>query len=107
MKNLGQMMRQAQEMQAKMNELQERLASAEVEGASGGGLVRASLNGKGELKGLKIDPALVDPQEVEVLEDLVVAAVNDAKSKVEAKVAEEMRKLTGGLELPPGFKLPF
>lgn len=107
MKNLGQMMRQAQEMQAKMNELQERLAAAEVEGASGGGLVRALLNGKGELRALKIDPALVDPQEVEVLEDLVVAAVNDAKSKVEAKVAEEMRKLTGGLDLPPGFKLPF
>ncbi|MGH6946535.1 MAG: YbaB/EbfC family nucleoid-associated protein [Kiloniellales bacterium] len=107
MKNLGQMMRQAQEMQAKMNELQERLAAAEVEGASGGGLVCAVLNGRGELKSLKIDPALVDPQEIEVLEDLVVAAVNDAKSKVEAKMAEEMRKLTGGLELPPGFKLPF
>lgn len=107
MKNLGQMMKQAQAMQAKMAEMQEKLGQLEVTGQSGGGLVKATLNGKAELRRLKIDPSLVDPKEVEVLEDLVVAAVNDAKAKVEAAVAEEMRKVTGGLDLPPGLKLPF
>ena len=107
MKNLGQMMRQAQEMQAKMAELQNELAATEVTGMSGGGMVRVVANGKGEVRAVKIDPALVDPNEVEVLEDLVVAAVNDVKAKVEATMAERMRELTGGLALPPGFKLPF
>jgi len=107
MKNLGQMMRQAQEMQAKMAELQTELAAAEVTGMSGGGMIRIVANGKGEVRSVKIDPALVDPSEVEVLEDLVAAAVNDVKAKVEATMAERMRALTGGLELPPGFKLPF
>jgi hypothetical protein len=69
--------------------------------------VKATLNGKSELRRLKIDPSLVDPGEVEVMEDLIVAAVNDAKAKVEATVAEEMKQVTGGLDLPPGFKLPF
>ena len=87
MKNLGQMMKQAQEMQAKMAEMQQRLADTEVEGASGGGMVRVVLNGKGEMRSVKIDPALVDPGDVEVLEDLIVAAAGDAKSKVEAEVA--------------------
>ena len=107
MKNLGQMMKQAQQVQAKMAEMQERLGSLEVEGAAGGGLVRATITGKGELKRLKIEPSLVDPKEVEVLEDLVVAAVNDARGKVDALAAEEMKKVTGGLALPPGMKLPF
>jgi len=107
MKNLSQMLKQAQEMQTKMAEMQERLQAMEVEGVSGGGMIRATLNGKGEMRGLKIDPALVDPAEVEVLEDLIVAATNDAKSKVEAKVAEKMQEVTGGLQLPPGMKLPF
>jgi hypothetical protein len=107
MKNLGQLMKQAQEMQGRMQEMQARLATVEVEGASGGGLVRATVNGKGELKRLKIDPSLAVPQEVEVLEDLVTAAVGDAKGKVDALAAEEMQKLTGGLSLPPGLKLPF
>ncbi len=107
MKNLGQMMKQAQAMQAKMAEMQEKLAQLEVSGQSGAGMVQATLNGKSELRGLKIDPSLVDPGEVEVLEDLIVAAVNDAKTKVEAKVAEEMKNVTGGLELPPGMSLPF
>ncbi len=107
MKNLGQMMRQAQEMQAKMAELQEQLAAAEVTGVSGGGMVRVTCNGKGEMRALKIDPALVDPNEVAVLEDLIVAAANDARAKAEAAAAERMRELTGGLALPPGFKLPF
>ena len=107
MKNLGQMMKQAQEMQAKMAEMQEQLAEIEVTGASGGGMIQVTLNGKGEMRKVEIDPALVDPNEVEVLEDLIVAATNDAKAKVEAQVARRMSELTGGLNLPPGCKLPF
>jgi len=107
MKNLGQMMRQAQEMQAKMAELQEQLAATEITGVAGGGMVQVTSNGKGEMRAVKIDPALVDPNEVEVLEDLIVAAANDARAKAEAASAERMRELTGGLALPPGFKLPF
>jgi nucleoid-associated protein EbfC len=107
MKNLGQMMKQAQQMQERMGELQARLDQMEVVGQSGGGLVQAILTGKSELRRLKIDPSLINPAEAEVLEDLVVAAVNDARQRVEAVVAEEMSKLTGGLKLPPGMKLPF
>ena len=107
MKNLGQMMKQAQELQTRMNEMQVKLDQLEMTGAAGGGMVQVTVNGKREMKGLKIDKSLVDPEEVEVLEDLVVAAFNDASSKVEAKVAEEMGKITGGLKLPPGMKLPF
>ena len=107
MKNLGQMMKQAQQVQAKMAELQARLAEMEVGGQSGGGMVRATLTGKGELRSIKIDPTLAKADEIEVLEDLVVAAVNDARQRADAMVAEEMSKLTGGLQLPPGMKLPF
>ena len=107
MKNLGQMMKQAQAMQAKMAEMQEKLGQLEVTGQSGAGMVKATLNGKSELRRLKIDPSLVDASEVEVMEDLIVAAVNDAKAKVEVAVAEEMKKVTGGLDLPPGLQLPF
>ncbi len=107
MKDFGRLMKQAQDMQAKMAEMQAKLADIEVSGGAGGGLVTATLSGKGELRRLKIDPSLAEPGEVEVLEDLVVAAVNDAKAKVEARVAEEMQKITGGIELPPGMKLPF
>jgi len=107
MKNLGQMMKQAQQMQAKMAEMQEKLGLMELEGAAGGGLVRATVSGKGEIKKLKIEPSLVDPKEVEVLEDLIVAAINDARGKVDAAAAEQMKELTGGLNLPPGLKLPF
>lgn len=107
MNNLGKMMKQAQEMQAKMGEMQAALEAVEIDGASGGGLVTATLSGKGELRRLKIDPTLVDPSDIEVLEDLVIAAVNDAKRKVEANAAEEMKKVTGGLQLPPGLSLPF
>ncbi|QXM23418.1 YbaB/EbfC family nucleoid-associated protein [Elioraea tepida] len=107
MKNLANMMKQAQEMQARMHEMQERLAQAEVEGVAGAGMVRVTMTGKGEVRRLKIDRSLVDPEEVEVLEDLVVAALADARAKSEAMVAEEMGKLTGGLALPAGLKLPF
>jgi nucleoid-associated protein EbfC len=107
MKNFGQMMKQAQEMQAKMAEMQARLEQVEMTGAAGGGLVQVTLTGKGEMRKIKIDKSLADPNEIEVLEDLVVAAFNDAKQRVESHVAEEMSKLTGGLKLPPGMKLPF
>jgi len=107
MKNLGQMMKQAQEMQAKMGEMQERMDQTEVTGQSAGGMIEITLNGKGEMRGLKIDPSLIKSDEAEVLEDLIVAAHNDAKTRVEAKVQGEMADLTGGLNLPPGFKLPF
>ncbi len=107
MKNIGQIMKQAQQMQTKMAELQEQLAGLEVSGAAGGGLVQVTMSGKGELRSIKIDPSLANPDDIEVLEDLIMAAANDAKSKVEARVQEEMQKLTGGLQLPPGMQLPF
>ena len=107
MKNIGQIMKQAQQMQTKMAELQEQLAGLEVSGSAGGGMVQVTMSGKGELRGVKIDPSLANPDDVEVLEDLIMAAANDAKSKVEVLVQEEMQKLTGGLQLPPGMQLPF
>lgn len=107
MKNLGQMMKQAQQMQAKMAEMQEALDRVEITGVAGGGMVSVTMTGKGEVRKVKIDPKLADPAEVEVLEDLIVAASNDAKHKVESHVAEKMKELTGGLALPPGMKLPF
>ena len=107
MKNLAQMMKQAQQMQSKMAEMQEKLADLEVTGVAGGGMVRVTLNGKSEMRAVKIDPALIDPNDPEVLEDLIVAASNDAKQKVEAEVADKMKDMTGGLNLPEGFKLPF
>lgn len=106
MKNLGNLMKQAQEMQAKMAELQERLAAAELTGASGGGMVRITLNGRNEVRSVRIDPALMKPEDVGMLEDLLVAAFTDARGKAEAHMQEEMSKLTGGLALPPGFTLP-
>lgn len=107
MKNINQMMKQAQQLQEKMAEMQERMNQVEMTGAAGGGMVKVTVNGKSEMKALSIDPSLVDPKEVEVLEDLIIAAFNDAKAKVEAHVATEMGKITGGLNLPGGMKLPF
>lgn len=107
MKNIGQLMKQAQQMQAKMAEMQNKMAEMEVEGSAGGGMVAVTINGKGEMRRIRIDPSLASPDDVEVLEDLVVAAFNDAKGKAEAKVQDEMAKLTGGMNLPPGFNMPF
>ena len=107
MKNLNNLMKQAQQMQSKMAALQEELANITVEGSAGGGMVTITLNCKGEMRGLKIDPSLIDPKEVEILEDLILAAFNDAKAKAEARAAEEMAKITGGLKLPGGMQLPF
>jgi DNA-binding YbaB/EbfC family protein len=107
MKNLGQLMKQAQAMQAKMAEMQAQLEAVEMTGVAGGGMVELVLNGKGDVRRVKIDRAVVDPAEVEVLEDLIVAAFNDARAKVNAHAESEMQKLTGGLQLPGGMKLPF
>ena len=107
MKNIGQLMKQAQEMQTKMAEMQAQLEAVEMTGVAGGGTVQLTLNGKGDLKKVAIDKTLVDPEEVEVLEDLIVAAFNDARRKVSAYAEQEMQKLTGGLQLPGGLKLPF
>ncbi|MFQ3623407.1 MAG: YbaB/EbfC family nucleoid-associated protein [Acetobacteraceae bacterium] len=107
MKNLAQMMKQAQEMQSRMEEMQARLGTLEVQGSAGGGMVQVTMSGKAEVRRVRLDRALLDPNEAEVLEDLIVAAIADAKGKAEALVAEEMAKVTGGLQLPGGLKLPF
>ena len=104
--NIQGIMKQAQMMQKKMEEEQAKLAQEEVEGTSGGGMVKVVLNGKFEMKKLIIDNSLVDPEDKEVLEDLIVAAYNDAKNKVDAKMQESMSAMTGGLNLG-GLKLPF
>lgn len=106
MKNLGQMMKQAQQMQTKMQEMQEKLGEMELSGTSGAGMVTVTLNGKGEMRRVKIDPTLFNSNDAEVVEDLIVAAFADAKGKLEAVQAEEMSKITGGLNLPPGMTLP-
>lgn len=106
MNQLQQMLKQAQKIQTQMAQAQEKLASEEVMGVSGGNLVTVVVNGKGEMKRVKIDPSLLSADEAEVLEDLIVAAYNDAKAKAEAMMNEEMGKITGGLGLPPGFQMP-
>jgi DNA-binding YbaB/EbfC family protein len=111
MKNLGNMLKQAQQMQARMQEMQAKLEAAVVEGQAGAGMVKVQLSGKGDLKRVSIDPSLMSADDREVLEDLLVAAHADAKQKVEAQMAEEMQKATAGLNipggLPGGLKLPF
>lgn len=107
MRNLGQMMKQAQEMQAKMAEMQNRMGDIEATGQSGAGMVTVTVNGKGELKSLRLDKSIVDPEDTGMLEDLIIAAFNDAKNKADAAVQDETSKLMGGLKLPPGFKMPF
>jgi DNA-binding YbaB/EbfC family protein len=107
MRNLGQLMKQAQQMQQKMAEIQAQLETVEMTGVAGGGMVEITLNGKGDLKKIKIDKSVLDPSDSEVVEDLIVAAFNDAKAKVSAHTEAEMHKLTGGLQLPGGMKLPF
>jgi nucleoid-associated protein EbfC len=105
MKNFASMMKQAQELQGRMAEMQAEMERARIEGRSGGGLVVVTLNGKGDLAGVKIDSSLAKPEEVEILEDLIVAAHTDAKAKVERLMQEKMQSLTGGVPLPPGMKL--
>ncbi len=105
MTNFAQMMKQAQELQGRMAELQGEIEQLEIEGRSGGGLVAVTLNGKGEMKAVTIDASLLKPGEGEIVEDLIVAAHNDAKGKIESALQEKMKDLTGGLPLPPGLKL--
>lgn len=113
MKNIGNMLKQAQQMQSRMQEMQAKLEAMEVEGASGAGMVKVTLSGKGDLRRVTIDPSLMAADEREVLEDLLVAAHADAKAKVESAMAEEMQKATAGLNIPGGLggfgglKLPF
>jgi hypothetical protein len=107
MKNIAGLMKQAAQMQQKMEEMQARLGSIALEGSAGAGMVTVTLNGRGELKAVVIDPKLADPADMEMLQDLLVAAHADAKRKLEAVAAEEMQKVTGGISLPPGMKLPF
>jgi nucleoid-associated protein EbfC len=99
------MMKQAAQLQSKMQEMQAELDNIEVEGTAGGGLVGVTLTAKGELKGVRIDPSLVKPDEKEILEDLIVTAHGDARRKAEAVLQDKMKALTGGLPLPPGLKL--
>ncbi len=107
MVNFGNMMKQAQQLQKKMAEAQDKLNDIEVEGTSGGGLVKVISTAKGTFKRISIDESLLKNDEKEILEDLVIAAINDAKQKGEIAAQEEMKSLTGGLSLPPGMKLPF
>jgi len=107
MRDLMGMMSKAKELQEKMQALQEEVAAMEIAGEAGGGLVSVTVDGKGGLKGVKIDPSLLKSDEVEILEDLIVAASADARGRAEAAAAEKMQELTAGLPLPPGMKLPF
>ncbi len=107
MKNLAGLMKQASQMQSKMAEVQAKLEAMEIEGSSGAGMVQVTLSGKGDLKRVKFDPKLLDPAEAEMVEDLLVAAHADARRKLEMQTAEEMEKVTGGMALPGGLKLPF
>ena len=101
------MMKKAQAMQAKLAETQEELARLEVEGQSGGGMVKIAVTGKGDMKSISLDPSLLVPEDKEMLEDLIIAAFADAKGKADRLSTERMQALTAGLPLPPGMKLPF
>ncbi len=103
MGDMGKMMKQAQEMQAKMGDMQAEIELLTAQGVSGGGLVKVTLNGKGLIKAMHIDPSLITPDEAEILEDLIMAAHNDAKQKSEAMVAEKTKEIMGGLQLPEGM----
>ena len=101
------LMKQAQAMQTKMQEMQAEMEDTMVDGQSGGGMVRVTLTAKGQMKAVSIDPSLLNPSEAEILEDLLLAAHDDARRKGEAAMADKMKDVTAGLKLPPGMKLPF
>ncbi len=105
MKNPFDMMKQVQELQGRMQRMQEELSALEVTGQSGAGMVAITLNGKGEMRAVKIDPSLLKPDDAEMVEDLVLAAFQDAKGKVEGEMQKKMQEVTGGLPIPPGLKL--
>ena len=107
MNNFNNMIKQAQDLQKKMAEAQEKVETLEAEGVSGGGIVKITINGKNNVTSVSIDEMAIDKNEKEILEDLIVAAFNDARDKIQRKIADEMSSLTGGIKLPPGMKLPF
>jgi DNA-binding YbaB/EbfC family protein len=107
MKDIMGMMKAASEMKGKMEAMQAELAELVVEGRSGGGMVTVALSGKGDVRGIKIDPSLLKPEDAEVIEDLIVAAFTDAKGKSEAEMQRRMGEVTAGLPIPPGMKFPF
>jgi hypothetical protein len=103
MGNMGQMMKKMQKLQADMAKMQEELKSRTVETSAGGGVIKVVITGEKQIKSIKIDPAAVDPEDTEMLEDLITAAVNEALKKVDDMMSQEMGKLTGGMNLPPGM----
>ena len=105
MKDIFGMMKPVQQMQERAQRMQEELAAIQIGGEAGGGMVKVTLSGKGDLKEIKIDPSLMKPDEAEIVEDLIVAAMTDAKAKVESQMQTKMQELTGGLPIPPGLKL--
>jgi len=105
--NFNNMMKQAQELQKKMAEAQKKVESLEAEGTSGGGLIKIIIDGKNNVRSVKIDESLISKEDIEILEDLILAAFNDGKEKIQKKISDEMGSITGGLQLPPGFKMPF
>ena len=107
MPNLDEIMKMAQNVQAEMEKAQENLDKIEVEGASGGGMVKVRASAKGRILSVSIDESLLQPAEKTMLEDLIAAAINDAKTKADSAAAPELQKMTSGIPLPPGFKLPF
>ena len=107
MNNFNNMMKQAQELQNKMSEAQKKVEQLEADGSSGGGLIKIIIDGKNLVKSVHIDDSLINSEEKEILEDLIVAAFNDAKEKIQKKISDEMSSITGGIKLPPGIKLPF
>tara|TARA_E500000331_G_scaffold353612_1_gene404654 strand:+ start:694 stop:1017 length:324 start_codon:yes stop_codon:yes gene_type:complete len=107
MNNMSQIMKQAKAMQDKMSEIQKKIEETEIEGTSGGGAVKVLMNGKHELKKIKLDPDLLNPEESEVLEDLIIAAVNDVNKKIAENMSNQLGSISSGMGLPPGMKLPF
>jgi DNA-binding YbaB/EbfC family protein len=107
MPSLDEIMKMAQNVQAEMQKAQENLEKIEVEGAAGGGLVKVRATAKGQINAVEIDESLLKPEEKAMVEDLVAAAINDARAKADAAAAPELQKMTSGMPLPPGFKLPF
>tara|TARA_B100000963_G_scaffold86104_1_gene73733 strand:+ start:200 stop:523 length:324 start_codon:yes stop_codon:yes gene_type:complete len=107
MNNMSQIMKQAKAMQEKMAEMQKKIEETEIEGSSGGGAVKIVMNGKHEVKNLFIDPSIVNSDEKEVLEDLIIAALNDVNKKISENTNNQLGSISGGMGLPPGLKLPF
>ena len=107
MNNFNNMIKQAQELQQKMADAQQKVEILQAEGVAGGGIVKVTINGKNNVTSINIDDSVIDKNEKEILEDLIMAAFNDAKEKIQKKIADEMSSVTGGLKLPPGMKLPF